>query len=155
MAPQKYTIEERRQKNRESCKKYREQHPEKVRERQHKWYIRTKNADLEGWRKKQREKARRHHDSGKKREWQRKRMEYILAGNVTRLELIDLFEKSDERCHYCGVHIERPRFDPHLPVGFDHVIPFCKGGKHEISNMVVCCGVCNRKKGMNSSLIEK
>ena len=41
-------------------------------------------------------------------------------------------------CYYCG-SLER--------LGFDHRIPLFLGGKHDLSNLVVCCARCNQLKG--------
>lgn len=142
-------IEECRAREREKSKLYRKRHPEKVKQSKREAYFKTKAKDPEGLLRKKREYARRYLTPAKMKEVRRRRLEFMLAGNVTRLELIELFEKSDGCCKYCGVEIKRPCFTPHAPRGFDHVIPFCKGGKHEISNMVVCCKDCNAKKGHN------
>ena len=44
-------------------------------------------------------------------------------------------------CQYCNAFI---------PLGketIDHVVPKCKGGKHEWTNIVLSCADCNQKKG--------
>ena len=39
-------------------------------------------------------------------------------------------------CTYCG----------ELSRGFDHVVPFMRGGRNILSNIVPCCWLCNRSK---------
>jgi len=75
------------------------------------------------------------------------RIEWYMEGNVTRLQLIDVYEQAHGNCNYCGRHIDHPRFSPLDPRGFDHVIPRAKGGQHTAHNVVVCCRSCNELKG--------
>jgi len=52
--------------------------------------------------------------------------------------------RDDGICQYCKCHI---------PLGketIDHVVPKCKGGKKEWTNVVLCCHKCNQKKGSKS-----
>jgi len=42
-------------------------------------------------------------------------------------------------CHWCGVKCES---DYHI----DHYFPLSKGGKHDISNLVISCPTCNVRK---------
>lgn len=65
---------------------------------------------------------------------------------------------SDHRCHYCGVGLvrwhsfgEQPpnHFDPHGK-GYataDHKKALSNGGDDDRSNVVLCCSVCNIRKG--------
>ena len=34
-----------------------------------------------------------------------------------------------------------------IPMEFDHIVPFSKGGKTEVDNLQLLCHKCNRKKG--------
>lgn len=43
-------------------------------------------------------------------------------------------------CRYCGDLCEKN-------YEIDHFVPICKGGRHEIENLVISCPSCNRKKG--------
>lgn len=139
--------EKRKQEIREYARWYRETYPERRKAANRKWRMKKMEDDPEGYRKKQRESKRRNRISGlQQKEYERKK-EKILSGTVTRLELIELFEKSNESCHYCGEKIKRPNFNPHRTHGFDHVVPLCRDGKHEISNLVTCCWKCNTEKG--------
>ncbi len=47
-------------------------------------------------------------------------------------------------CQYCGTQI------PPGKETIDHVMPKCKGGKKEWTNVVLCCHKCNQKKGSKS-----
>lgn len=52
--------------------------------------------------------------------------------------------RDEGKCQYCNIFI---------PLGketIDHVIPKCKGGKHEWTNIVLSCVSCNQKKGWKS-----
>lgn len=46
-----------------------------------------------------------------------------------------------EACEYCG----QPNDGTH-PFNLDHRIPLALGGRHELSNLVICCEPCNRAK---------
>jgi len=49
--------------------------------------------------------------------------------------------RDEGTCQYCNIFI---------PLGketIDHVIPKCKGGKHEWTNIVLSCVSCNQRKG--------
>lgn len=48
-----------------------------------------------------------------------------------------LYERDAYRCRYCGAHKE---------LCLDHVVPHSRGGSDESSNLVTCCGPCNRYK---------
>jgi len=59
------------------------------------------------------------------------RFAYILRNKV---------ETSEVRCCYCGRRLAVK------DVTLDHVVPQVRGGSNEPSNVVVCCGTCNRAK---------
>lgn len=48
-------------------------------------------------------------------------------------------EAADGRCYYCGC---RPEI-----LTCDHMVPFCRGGTNEITNIVPACLKCNQRKG--------
>ena len=50
-----------------------------------------------------------------------------------------LLDKHDHKCVYCGA--------TGTPLEVDHVVPRSKGGSDRVSNLVVACVECNRKKG--------
>jgi hypothetical protein len=49
--------------------------------------------------------------------------------------------RDNSQCGYCGLFLSPENLT------IDHVIPRCRGGKHEWKNVVTCCLKCNRKKG--------
>jgi len=73
------------------------------------------------------------------------------SGQVTRckvagvyIEHVDplyLYNEQDGICYICHEKITFKAME------MDHVIPVSKGGKHEASNVKMCCGTCNRRKG--------
>lgn len=75
----------------------------------------------------------------------RRRRARLAVGTVTADELREIVGKSCGCCHYCEAPV-KTQCNPSRPVGFDHVVPFSKGGKHSAGNMVVCCPRCNRLK---------
>lgn len=109
-----------------------------------------RNRNLERKREIERKSARRNYDSKRNSEMHTKRMRWCLSGDVTREQLIELFEAHNGCCHYCGIRIPRPRFSPLTPKGFDHKASMSRGGKHTISNIVPCCVNCNNKKNRMS-----
>jgi 5-methylcytosine-specific restriction endonuclease McrA len=62
--------------------------------------------------------------------------------------------KSVTKCYICGTETNQtaPRGNE-FKREFDHIIPLSKGGKHRLTNIAVCCGYCNRRKG-NKTLDE-
>lgn len=50
------------------------------------------------------------------------------------------------RCFYCQCTLTRAP-DTDRSVTLDHLVPRSKGGKDRLSNLVLACGPCNRRKG--------
>lgn len=48
-------------------------------------------------------------------------------------------EVDSDFCFYCGKYIKSDKT-------LDHIIPVSKGGKDEVSNLVICCHDCNTIK---------
>lgn len=44
-------------------------------------------------------------------------------------------------CHYCGARLDRSS------ATLDHIIPRAAGGTNHLSNLLLSCAGCNRKKG--------
>ncbi len=59
------------------------------------------------------------------------------ANSLQRTEVYNLDKGS---CHYCGIELSVKGF--HV----DHKIPFSKGGKTELNNLVASCYMCNGAK---------
>lgn len=55
-----------------------------------------------------------------------------------------ILQRDNFRCQYCG---RTPKDDIKLEV--DHIIPICKGGDSEDSNLITACFECNRAKAGN------
>jgi 5-methylcytosine-specific restriction endonuclease McrA len=62
------------------------------------------------------------------------------ANGITDSELRKWLAAQDKICHWCGQSCE--------VYETDHVIPISKGGRHDLSNIVISCSPCNRKKGV-------
>jgi len=53
----------------------------------------------------------------------------------------NIFKRDNYVCQYCEIKLDTET------ATVDHVLPRCRGGKHEWNNVVTCCLKCNRKKG--------
>jgi 5-methylcytosine-specific restriction endonuclease McrA len=53
----------------------------------------------------------------------------------------NVYVRDRGHCMYSGKRVTLANFT------FDHVIPRCRGGKSEWTNVVVCCIACNARKG--------
>ena len=53
----------------------------------------------------------------------------------------NVFKRDEYVCQYCSIELDS------TTATIDHVLPRCRGGKHEWNNIVTCCLKCNRKKG--------
>jgi len=69
-----------------------------------------------------------------------KRRAVVKSGSVSTKELQQLVD-NNIYCFYCGCEVTDD--NRHI----DHFIPLCKGGLHDIQNLVVACATCNMKKG--------
>ena len=49
-----------------------------------------------------------------------------------------IYKRDGHKCVYCGNHKN---------LTIDHVLPKSRGGTNRWTNLVTCCGSCNRKKG--------
>lgn len=50
-------------------------------------------------------------------------------------------------CHYCDKPLHKPGTKMGRNTHLDHKRAQALGGSHDLSNLVVCCKVCNREKG--------
>jgi 5-methylcytosine-specific restriction endonuclease McrA len=80
-----------------------------------------------------------------KRDWKK-------AGDVTWQELREIYLRDGGACVYCGTPVSVVT-RPASAVGFDHVIPYSKGGQHTADNLVTCCVPCNSRK--HNSLLDE
>ena len=65
------------------------------------------------------------------------------AGGHTGAEWEKLKRRFGNRCLCCG--------DTGSKLTPDHVIPLCKGGANDISNIQPLCGLCNSRKGVKET----
>ncbi len=70
----------------------------------------------------------------REQKYKRRLVEGVDKKYVSAKEIRTLLSKP---CFYCGVPSSQ----------IDHVVPFAKGGRHSIGNLVPACGACNRSKG--------
>ncbi len=121
-------------------KAYKDKYPARIRANTRKWRKNNLEKVREGDRRRQRRRNRRQVEKNTiRREW-------LKAGDLTRGQLIDVFEQHNEQCHYCEERILRPCFSPDKLNGFDHKTPHSRGGVNTISNIIPCCNQCNMQK---------
>jgi 5-methylcytosine-specific restriction endonuclease McrA len=121
---------------------------EAYREHARQYYEQNKDAIVT--RVRQREQAECQTDDYKamkkaKRDW-------LKAGDVTWHELREIYLRDGGACVYCGTPVSVVT-RPASAVGFDHVIPYSKGGQHTADNLVTCCVPCNSRK--HNSLLDE
>jgi len=113
---------------------------ERKRENSRQWYAK----DLE----KNREYARQYSqtDRGKiasrTNSSNRRALKHKAGGKHTLAELQELYKNQAGKCFYCKEVLGTGRASWHA----DHYIPLSKGGSNDISNIVIACSTCNRKK---------
>ena len=123
--------------------RWRKENPEKLRAQKRRYDKRMRMERREEYNARRRRKR----SAKRNAEARQRRITWFLAGDVTREQLIFIFEKGQGKCHYCGQAIIAPRFTPTDPRGFDHMISRAKGGKHTATNITPCCRLCNELKG--------
>lgn len=52
-----------------------------------------------------------------------------------------ILERDNNSCRYCG------RWVSYYQANCDHVIPWVRGGRTDMANLVTSCRECNKKKG--------
>jgi 5-methylcytosine-specific restriction endonuclease McrA len=81
----------------------------------------------------------------------RSRLKNQADGSLTDSVLAKLYSAATN-CAYCQIKLtRRSRKTRQTDATIDHVIPLVLGGQHSISNVVVCCSLCNSKKGNRTS----
>lgn len=137
----------------EYTKQWRQKNPERAKEQKRRNYRNYKRQSPEYRNARKRRQKERNPETGKAA-WRRRadwrRADWLLDGDVTAKDLVEIFERDGGHCVYCGDEV-KPRFRAHDPRGFDHVIPNhviprVEGGKHTKENLVVSCGPCNAAK---------
>lgn len=69
-----------------------------------------------------------------------------IEGRLQQKSLRKLVDELEWKCFYCKLELD------HLSITIDHKIPFSRGGKNVIENVVPCCGTCNRRKADKTHL---
>ena len=65
-------------------------------------------------------------------------------------ERIQVWEDAGRMCHYCDTALPKPGTKAGKKTHLDHKRAQSTGGKDDLSNLLVCCKICNRKKGNKS-----
>jgi len=124
-----------------AVKAWRKANPEKYLEQKRRGEHRARKERREQYRANRRRRRKPEVDAAQ----YQKRLAWLLAGDVTRADLIAIYER-DKVCVYCGATV-RPRFTPTHPVGYDHIVSRANGGQHTAANLCLCCRFCNERKG--------
>lgn len=122
---------------------WRKSHPEKAKELKHR--MDKKMRTERPWKEAKHKREVRSRNPEHYRMKYQERIQWLKSGDVVRQDLLDIYERDNGKCVYCGKPV-LARFSPNDPRGFDHVIPRSKGGKHTKSNLVVSCADCNAAK---------
>lgn len=84
------------------------------------------------------------------RRWKRsvsaRRRARLREAAVERVDLTAVWERDEGVCGICGEPADS--LDWHL----DHVIPIARGGEHSMANVQVAHPICNRRKGARLSV---
>jgi len=146
------------EKNKESYKKYYQDHKEYILERMKKYNEKNKEyltKYKKGW-----YEANKKRISKRKKEWsltergkasrqridtkRRTKIEGVL-NTLTAGDWQDILKKHNFKCVYCGKDLLTLFGKPEK----DHVIPISKGGNNTKDNIVPSCRGCNARKGSN------
>lgn len=111
--------------------------PEKRKEYHDRWF----NKDPEGNAKRARERKRKDKVNATERERVRRAKALSLLGWMPPYPEGILFGEQGGLCLYCKTDLEYSGWE------MDHKIPHSRGGKHEYTNVCLCCRPCNLRKG--------
>ena len=129
----KRTAERHRQHSKEAMRRWRANNPEARLARDRAYKARHKDQLSASYRR-----YRQRHPEQRRNIAQRRRARELGAtGNYTVAEWLALLEYYERCCGYCG--------DGGV-LQADHRVPLCRGGSHEIDNIIPACGPCNREK---------
>lgn len=168
--PVVYTPEERKQAFRDANRRYRERHPELVKQRSREYYRLNCEAEAERRRRYYADNPEKIAELGRRwraanpgrhaelyREWVKANPERIRAiwtakgvrrrkrARATTVEIVHyekILAEFGMRCHICGGDIAS-RADLHM----DHVVPLARGGTHTYGNIRPSHVECNLRKG--------
>lgn len=68
-----------------------------------------------------------------------------VLNKINQSDIDNLIQANNNLCFYCGIIVVRG-----INLHLDHKIPLCKGGEHNIDNLVPSCKKCNLMKGTKS-----
>lgn len=74
----------------------------------------------------------------------RARIKFAPINDLTAKEIKALLRASKGRCVYCGKKVRK--------LTLDHITPITTSGNHTLSNIVIACFACNRKKHTHEPL---
>jgi 5-methylcytosine-specific restriction endonuclease McrA len=127
------TEEERKQRRVVALKKYRDNHPEKIKASQKKFKLENPDRSKEI-----------------KRKWASENKEYLrIKAHKRRATMIGVVSKDigskllklqRNMCACCGVDISK-KYE------LDHIVALINGGRHSDENLQAACPDCNRRKG--------
>ena len=117
---------------------------DEARGRERSWEARKRETDPAYWRRKQ-ARYRKQFPENIKASRERRRA-WLRAGDLTAIQCHQIYMGQQGKCYYCKGQVLSVRFSPLHLIGFDHLIPRPLGGKHTMSNVVLCCSSCNIKK---------
>ena len=66
-----------------------------------------------------------------------------------------VWNKTNGRCWYCGQHLvnakhDKGRISQYRWFAVDHIVPQCRGGSDDLTNLVPACFMCNGSKRIKS-----
>jgi len=134
----KKDTEAHKQANRTRAAKYRKEHPEKARAAIKRWeaaHPEILKATKRRWVEKNPEAVKAIRITAESNRRSRKKSN---GGKITHAEMLAIKRKANGVCYYCKKKAKN--------LTFDHIQPISKGGKHEASNLVMACFLCNSTK---------
>mgnify|MGYP001571670986 CR=1 FL=1 len=63
-----------------------------------------------------------------------------LTGRITREDILQMLDLCNNQCYYCEDHVDQDFFE------IDHAIPMIRGGRNDLTNVVIACRSCNERK---------
>lgn len=66
---------------------------------------------------------------------------------ATTVERLDVWDKTNGRCFYCGKKLQTKYYHKRNYMTIDHIIPLSKDGPDTLDNKVPSCKSCNFLKG--------
>lgn len=128
--------------NRIGAARHRAAHPGKAAAMMVRWRRNYPDRAKESWRRWQEANPQRVRELGRERTRRhRARLNGTLPQRLKPEHLKEMLAAQRSRCGYCRCRISLDRC--HV----DHIVPVARGGPHELSNLQLLCGTCNRVKG--------